>query len=213
MTQRQSRIMAGDMDAEEAGGRWRRRLIRLSAIGVFVWLGIKALFAAPGSPWIWAFGIYLLLWLFSPLLGWWAGRRRRTVWRRDGRMFEPGLPRPVSEIPGEHEWTLPFHPLIRLPLALLLIGLMYWVLVIHQMQLPGEWLVATTVVAIINLWSWREPLVLVALVAAGVLLMTIVGWVITHLPLGAAIALLVLIPVVVLVAVLELRKRKFRSQA
>jgi hypothetical protein len=213
MTQRQSRIMAGEMDADELGGRWRRRLVRTIALVIFLWLGIKALFAAPGSPWIWAFGIYILLWLLSPLLVWWAGRRRRTVWRRDGRMFEPSLPRPVSDIPEEQEWTLPFHPLIRVPLALLLMGLMYWVLVIHQMQLPGHWLVATTIVTIINLWSWREPLVLVALVAVGVLLMTIVGWIINHLPIEAAIAVLVLIPVVIVIAVHELRKRKLRSQA
>ena len=213
MTKRPSRIMAGDMDTDEFGGRWRRRIVRSFALVIFLWLGIKALFAAPGSPWIWAFGIYILLWLLSPLLVWWAGRRRRTVWRRDGRMFEPSLPRPVSEIPGEYEWTLPFHPLIRAPLALLLMVLMYWVLVIHQMQLPGHWLVVTTVVAIINLWSWREPLVLVALVAVGVLLMAIVGWIINNLPLEAAIALLVLIPVIAFFAVLELRKRKFRSQA
>ncbi|MEK0428833.1 MAG: hypothetical protein RL001_1360 [Pseudomonadota bacterium] len=213
MTQRQSRIMAGEMDADELGGRWRRRLVRTIALVIFLWLGIKALFAAPGSPWIWAFGIYILLWLLSPLMVWWAGRRRRTVWRRDGRMFEPSLPRPVSDIPEEQEWTLPFHPLIRVPLALLLMGLMYWVLVIHQMQLPGHWLVATTIVTIINLWSWREPLVLVALVAVGVLLMTIVGWIINHLPIEAAIAVLVLIPVVIVIAVHELRKRKLRSQA
>ena len=213
MTQRQSRIMAGEMDADELGGRWRRRLVRTIALVIFFWLGIKALFAAPGSPWIWAFGIYILLWLLSPLMVWWAGRRRRTVWRRDGRMFEPSLPRPVSDIPEEQEWTLPFHPLIRVPLALLLMGLMYWVLVIHQMQLPGHWLVATTIVTIINLWSWREPLVLVALVAVGVLLMTIVGWIINHLPIEAAIAVLVLIPVVIVIAVHELRKRKLRSQA
>jgi len=213
MTQRQSRIMAGEMDADELGGRWRRRLVRTIALVIFLGLGIKALFAAPGSPWIWAFGIYILLWLLSPLMVWWAGRRRRTVWRRDGRMFEPSLPRPVSDIPEEQEWTLPFHPLIRVPLALLLMGLMYWVLVIHQMQLPGHWLVATTIVTIINLWSWREPLVLVALVAVGVLLMTIVGWIINHLPIEAAIAVLVLIPVVIVIAVHELRKRKLRSQA
>ena len=213
MTERQSRIMAGDMDADEYGGRWRRRLVRWFALAIFAWLGIKALFAAPGSPWIWAFGIYILLWLLSPLIGWWAGRRRRTVWRRDGRMFEPSLPRPVSEIPGEQEWTLPFNPWIRLPLALVLTGLMYWVLVIHQMQLPGHWLVITTIVTIINLWSWREPLVLVALVAVGVTLMAIVGWIVNNLPLEAAIALLILIPVLAFFAVLELRKRKFRSQA
>jgi len=55
--------------------------------------------------------------------------------------------------------------------------------------------------------------VLVALVAVGVLLMAIVGWIINNLPLEAAIALLVLIPVIAFFVVLELRKRKFRSQA
>ena len=54
---------------------------------------------------------------------------------------------------------------------------------------------------------------LVALVAVGVLLMTIVGWIINHLPIEAAIAVLVLIPVLVLIAVHELRKRKLRSRA
>jgi len=50
-------------------------------------------------------------------------------------------------------------------------------------------------------------------VATGVLLMTIVGWIINHLPIEAAIAVLVLIPVVIVIAVHELRKRKLRSQA
>ena len=205
--------MAGEMDADELRGRWHRRLLRLFMIAIFLWLGIKALFAAPGSAWIWAFAGYVLLWVCSPLLGWLASRRKRNSWRSDGRMFEPSLPRPVSDIPEEQEWTLPFHPLIRVPLALLLIGLMYWVLVLHQMQLPGHWLVVTTVVAIINLWAWREPLMLVLLVAIGVLLLAVIGWIFTHLPPEAAIALLALVPVAVLVAVSELRKRKTRSQA
>ena len=98
-------------------------------------------------------------------------------------------------------------------MALTLIGMMYWVLVLHQMQLPGRWLVATTVVAIINLWAWREPLVLVLLVAVGVLLLAIVGWILSNLPPEAAIALLILTPIAAIVAVVELRKRKTRSQA
>lgn len=213
MAERQGRLIAGEMDADEVRGRWHRRLLRFLLISLFLWLGIKALFAAPGSPWIWAFGLYLPLWLSSPLLIWWAGRRRRNAWRRDGTLFEPSLPRPVSEVPHEQEWTLPFHPLIRLPMALTLIGMMYWVLVLHQMQLPGRWLVATTVVAIINLWAWREPLVLVLLVAVGVLLLAIVGWILSNLPPEAAIALLILTPIAAIVAVVELRKRKTRSQA
>ncbi len=213
MARRHGSIMAGEMDADERRGRWHQRLTRLLMIGMFLWLGVKALFAAPGSIWIWAFAAYLVFWLCLPLLGWWASRRKRNSWRSDGRMFEPSLPRPVSDIPEEQEWTLPFHPLIRVPLAALLIGLMYWVLVLHQMQLPGHWLVITTVVAIINLWAWREPLMLVLLAAAGVLLLALIGWIINNLPPPAAIALLVLMPVAALVAVIELRKRKPRSQA
>ena len=117
-----------------------------------------------------------------------------------------------SDIPEEQEWTLPFHPLIRLPLALLLIGLMYWVLVLHQMQLPGHWLVATTVVAIINLGAWREPLMLVMLVAVGVTLLAIITWMLNKLPLEAAVGVMVALPVVAILAVVELRKRKSRSQ-
>lgn len=213
MKQRRTMDLAGEADADEIRGRWHRRLLRLVLVLVFLWLGIKALFAAPGGAWIWAFAVFVLLWVCSPLLGWWAGRRKRNIWRSDGRMFEPSLPRPVSDIPEEQEWSLPFHPLIRLPLALLLIGLLYWVLVLHQMQLPGHWLVATTVAAIINLWAWREPLILVLLVAVGVLLVSIIGWVVNNLPLEAAIGVLVLIPVLIVFAVIELRKRKSRSQA
>ena len=96
---------------------------------------------------------------------------------------------------------------------MLLIGLMYWVLVLHRMQLPGQWLVATTVVAIINLWAWREPLILVLLVAIGVLLLAVIGWVLNNLPPEAAVGVLITIPVVAILAVVELRKRKSRSQA
>ena len=213
MKQERSRLMAGDHDADEIRGRWHRRLLRLVLIAIFLWLGIKALFAAPGSAWIWTFAGYVLLWVCSPMIGWWASRRKRNSWRSDGRMFEPGLPSPVSDIPEEQEWTLPFHPLIRLPLALLLIGLMYWVLIVHQMQLPGHWLVATTVVAIFNLWSWREPLILVLLVVIGVSLLAMIGWVINNLPVEAAVGVLIMVPLILVFAVIELRKRKSRSQA
>lgn len=213
MKQQRTMIMAGDNDADEIRGRWHRRLLRLVLISIFLWLGIKALFAAPGSGWIWTFAGYVLLWICSPLIGWLASRRKRNSWRSDGRMFEPGLPTPVSDTPEEQEWTLPFHPLIRLPLALVLIGMMYWVLVVHQMQLPGHWLVGTSVVAIINLWSWREPLILVLLVVVGVTLLAMIGWVVNNLPPEAAVAVLVIVPMAAIFGFIELRKRKSRQQA
>jgi hypothetical protein len=164
MKQRQSVIMAGYQHTDEFRARWWRRLKRTVLITLFIWLGIKALFAAPGSGWIWALGVYLIVVLFTPFVFSWFGGRQRRGWRREGVLFEPSLPRPVSDIPEEQEWTIAFHPAIRIPLAVILIALMYWVLVLHQMQVPGEWLVATTVITIINLWAWREPLILVLLV-------------------------------------------------
>ena len=56
MKQRQN-MMTGYQDTDEVRARWARRLQRLVLITVFLWLGIKALFAAPGSAWIWALGI------------------------------------------------------------------------------------------------------------------------------------------------------------
>ena len=63
MKQRQN-MMTGYQDTDEVRARWARRLQRLVLITVFLWLGIKALFAAPGSAWIWDLGI-TLLWCFA----------------------------------------------------------------------------------------------------------------------------------------------------
>jgi hypothetical protein len=85
---------------------------------------------------------------------------------------------------------------------------MYWVLVLHQMQVAGEWLVGTTVVTIINLWAWREPLILVLLVVVGVLLLTIIGWVINNLPWEGILAVAVVLAALITFGVIELRKRQ-----
>jgi hypothetical protein len=208
MKQRQSEIMSGYQDTDELRARWWLRLKRLVLVTLFLWLGIKALFAAPGSAWIWALGVYVVVLLCSPFLYKWFGSRQRRGWRREGVLFEPTLPRPVSDIPEEQEWNFAFHPAIRLPLALVLIGLMYWVLVLHQMQVAGEWLVGTTVVTIINLWAWREPLILVLLVVVGVLLLTIIGWVINNLPWEGILAVAVVLAALITFGVIELRKRQ-----
>ena len=269
MKQRQN-LMNGYQDTFEVRARWVRRLQKFVLIAVFLWLGIKALFAAPGSAWIWAVGIYVVVVLCAPFImswfgsrqrrGWrregvlfepslprpvsdipeeqewtvafhpairvplagiyvvvvlcapfimsWFGSRQRRGWRREGVLFEPSLPRPVSDIPEEQEWTVAFHPAIRVPLAVVLIGLMYWVVVLNQMQMPGEWLVATTVVAIINLWAWREPLILVLIVAVGVLLLTIIGWIVSNLPLEGIVAVVILLAGLVSYGVILLRKRQ-----
>ena len=58
-----------------------------------------------------------------------------------------------------------------------------------------------------------EPLMLVMLVAVGVTLLAIITWMLNKLPLEAAVGVMVALPVVAILAVVELRKRKSRSQA
>jgi hypothetical protein len=204
MKQRQN-MMTGYQDTDEVRARWARRLQRLVLITVFLWLGIKALFAAPGSAWIWALGIYVVVVLCAPFILSWFGSRQRRGWRREGVLFEPSLPRPVSDIPEA------FHPAIRVPLAVALIGLMYWVVVLNEMQMPGEWLVGTSVVAIINLWAWREPLILVLIVVVGVLLLTIVGWLVSNLPWEGIVAVVILLAGLITYGVILLRNRQSKE--
>ncbi len=140
----------------------------------------------------------------------WSDRRRQRRWRRDGILFEPQLPRPISSIPEEYEWQLPSHPLIRGPLAIALMALLYWVLVVHGMQLPGSWLVGTVVLALINLWIWREPLLLVFIVAVGVTVLALIGWVVQTLPVIGIISVVLVIAAAVIALWMAVRKRQSR---
>lgn len=138
----------------------------------------------------------------------WSDRRRQRRWRRDGILFEPQLPRPISSIPEEYEWQLPSHPLIRAPLAIALTAVLYWVLVVHGMQLPGTWLVGTAVLALLNLWVWREPLLLVFIVAVAVAILALIRWIVQTLsPIGAIAAFLVIGAAMIMLWI-KLRKRQ-----
>ena len=117
-------------------------------------------------------------------------RSQQRRWRRDSRLFEPPLPKPISSVPVNKEWQWPSHPLVSIPLALVMIAGLYWVLVVNQMQVSGGWLVAMLVLAIANLWSWRQPLLWDAVVTVGVALSALVRWLV--LLLGVPGALLVL---------------------
>jgi hypothetical protein len=143
----------------------------------------------------------------------WSSRRRQRRWRRDGILFEPQLPRPISSIPEEYEWQLPSHPLIRAPLAIALTAVLYWVLVVHGMQLPGSWLVGTAVLALANLWVWREPLLLVFIVAVAVIVLALIRWIVQTLPLMGAIAALLLIGAAVIALWMKVRKRQSMGSA
>jgi hypothetical protein len=128
-------------------------------------------------------------------------------------LFEPQLPRPISSIPEEYEWQLPSHPLIRAPLAIALTAVLYWVLVVHGMQLPGSWLVGTAVLALANLWVWREPLLLVFIVAVAVIILALIRWIVQTLPLMGAIAALLLIGAAVIALWMKVRKRQSMGSA
>jgi len=151
----------------------------------FLWLGLA---------------IVLLLILYK-------NRTKKSSWSNDDLVFEPKLSRPVSSMEQELEWKWTNHPLVRFPLAFALIPLIYWVLVIHKMKLPGSWLVGIAVFTLVTIWTWHEPLILMLLVGSGVGLLYIGGWVITHLELTEIVGLLCFIALLMFIAVKELKKR------
>jgi MFS family permease len=151
----------------------------------FLWLGLA---------------IVLLLILYK-------NRTKKSSWSNDDLVFEPKLSRPVSSMEQELEWKWTNHPLIRFPLAFALIPLIYWVLVIHKMKLPGSWLVGIAVFTLITIWTWHEPLILMLLVATGVGLLYVTGWVINNLELTEIVGLLCVIAFLIFIAVKELKKR------
>ena len=196
---------AGEDDARS------RRLRRLRWVLILLLIvGIGFLARRVGLVETLSEALLIMVGLVMLTIGWtkWSDRRRQRRWRRDGILFEPQLPRPISSIPEEHEWQLPSHPLIRAPLAVALMALLYWVLVVHGMQLPGSWLVGTVILTLANLWVWREPLLLVLIVGVGVTLLALIRWLVQTLSLLGAIAALLIITAALIVLWIKIRKRQ-----
>lgn len=209
---RDFRTISGAEDDERRSRRMRRLGWALTALAI---AGAGALSRLVG--WVtsgWEIG-GVMAGLLVLVVVWrkWSVRRRERRWRRDGILFEPELPRPISSIPEEYEWQLPSHPWIRVPLMLVLIAVLYWVWVVHGMQLPGSWLVGTVVLALINLWIWSEPLLLVFMVALGVGVLALMGWVINTLPLAGMIGVAVSLTAAIIVLWAKLRKRQSKGSS
>ena len=196
---------AGEDDARS------RRLRRLRWVLILLLIvGIGFLARRVGLVETLSEALLIMVGLVMLTIGWtkWSDRRRQRRWRRDGILFEPQLPRPISSIPEEHEWQLPSHPLIRAPLVVALMALLYWVLVVHGMQLPGSWLVGTVILTLANLWVWREPLLLVLIVGVGVTLLALIRWLVQTLSLLGAIAALLIITAALIALWIKIRKRQ-----
>lgn len=196
---------AGEDDARS------RRLRRLRWVLILLLIvGIGFLARRVGLVETLSEALLIMVGLLMLTIGWtkWLDRRRQRRWRRDGILFEPQLPRPISSIPEEYEWQLPSHPLIRAPLAVALMALLYWVLVVHGMQLPGSWLVGTVILTLANLWVWREPLLLVLIVGVGVTLLALIRWLVQTLSLLGAIAALLIITAALIALWIKIRKRQ-----
>ena len=202
-----------DTGEDDARSRRLRRLRWVLVVLVIVGIGVLArrtgLVATLMEVWLIIASLLVLAIVWTK----WSNRRRQRRWRRDGILFEPQLPRPISSIPEEYEWQLPSHPLIRAPLAIALTAVLYWVLVVHGMQLPGSWLVGTAVLALVNLWLWREPLLLVFIVALAVFILALIRWIVQTLPLMGAIAALLVIGAAVIALWMKVRKRQLMGSA
>ena len=202
-----------DTGEEDARSRRLRRLRWVLIVLLIVGIGVLArrtgLVATLMEVWLIIASLLVLVIVWTK----WSNRRRQRRWRRDGILFEPQLPRPISSIPEEYEWQLPSHPLIRAPLAIALTAVLYWVLVVHGMQLPGSWLVGTAVLALVNLWLWREPLLLVFIVALAVFILALIRWIVQTLPLMGAIATLLVIGAAVIALWMKVQKRQSMGSA
>lgn len=198
---------------EDARSRRLRRLRWIVILLVIVGMGYGArrvgLVTALIEVWL------IIASLLVLIIAWtrWSDYQRQRRWRRDGILFEPQLPRPISSIPEEYEWQLPSDPLIRVPLAVALMALLYWVLVVHGMQLPGSWLVGTVILTLANLWVWREPLLLVLIVGVGVGLLALIRWVVQNLSLMGAVVLLLIIVAALIAVWIKIRQRQSRGSS
>ncbi|MFM7657075.1 MAG: hypothetical protein ACKO5Z_00575 [Burkholderiaceae bacterium] len=193
-------------ESESPGRRRLRRLLNTIAL---IAIATTAYITGVVRNWVeiglLTLGIVVLVTLWRH----WSEKRGLRRWRRDGDLVVPSLPTPVSRIPVELEWRWASSLFLRVPLALGLIAALYWAIVLNALQLPAHWLFAVALLAILNLWCWSEPLLLVLIVVPGVLLLALIGWLIEMFSLAGAIGVLIVLAVILAIAVAEIRKRFF----
>lgn len=204
MRQGSGSYQAWQVDSDTPRRRWMRRLRWWLFLGVIAVAGRFSGVATDPLDLV-----ALLAACVAPVFLWqrWRARLAERRWRRDAILFEPPLPKPVSRIDDKREWRWPAHPLVRIPLAIGSTGLLYWALVLHQLQLPALWLLATAVVVLFTVWCWREPVLLVLVMAAGVVLLALLRWLSELLTVAGAVGLLVGLLAAAVVAIAEIRKR------
>ncbi len=185
--------------------RWLRRLRWPFGLGVLAALGWFSGLARSWPDFVLLLGSVSLVVLLVQAR---IERRQQRRWRSDSRLFEPPLPKPISSVPVEQEWRWPSHPLVSIPLAITMIAALYWVLVEHHMQVAGGWLLAILVLALVNLWSWRQPLLWAAIVTVGVALSALVRWLAEWLTVPGALLLLCAAAAAVVYATREYLQRK-----
>jgi hypothetical protein len=195
-------------DSETPRRRWLRRLRWTVGLVVVVALG-----QLTGVVDGWLPMLALLTATVAGVFIWraWTARRGQRRWRRDSALVVPSLPNPVSRISVPREWTWPSSPMVRAPLAIALIGALYWAVVMNGLQLPPHQLFAVILLALVNLWCWHEPLLLVLIVIPGVTVLALLGWLIQTFTLVGAIGVVVGLSVVVALTVAEIRKRLNRN--
>lgn len=194
---------------------WRRGLAS-ALTWLFVLLGLiltcGLLLFARDLGIVWRVALWLNACLLSAgiVLAIMKRRDRQRSWRQDDSVVEPSPGRFISPLYEEREWSLPSHPFIRYPLGLILIAYFYWVLVVHQMKVPGFFLIGLVVLTLASLWCWREPLLLVLMLIVGVALLSVVGWIIT-LPLSAILGIVAALGLGSWLGLLAIQKKQSRG--
>ena len=195
-------------DSESPG---RRRLRRFLNSVVLIAIAVIAYITGFVRNWVEIGLLTLAIVVAMTLWRRWNEQSGVRRWRRDSDMVVPSLPNPVSRIPVELEWRWASSLLVRVPLAIGLIVALYWAIVLNALQLPAPWLFAVALLALLNLWCWSEPLLLVVIVVPGVLLLALVGWLIDTLSLAGAIGVLIVLAVLVAISTAEIRKRLLKN--
>jgi hypothetical protein len=208
MTQRRGEETNWEGNSESPG---RRRLRRFFSVCALITIAVISYITGLVRNWV-EIGV-LTLGIVALVTVWrrWQEQRGQRRWRRDSALVVPSLPNPVSHIPVELEWRWAASPLIRAPLAVALIAALYWAIVLNALQLPAHWLFAVALLALLNLWCWSEPLMLVLIVVPGVLLLAVVGWLVDNLSLAGAIGVVIVLAVVLAISASEIRKRFLRN--